>query len=220
MADKQKIRNYACELLKDSQNGFGSASYNILKMVIAYIDSLPEEPVSEDLKTELNKYIKGHFTIDTEQLDRFGIEEKDYMYSMDESDMLALVEHFTNWQKTKEKPVSEELEEAAKSHAVERYKATRDMVLAEKCKWSFKAGAEWQKQQDQSTIELAEDHAMLAGMEKMKEEMMANAIDVEVKVDAGGYPYIDRTIELYDYDKDVPIAKEGDKYKVVLIKEE
>ena len=34
--------------------------------------------------------------------------------------------------------------------------------------------AKWQKQQDQSTIELAEDHAMLAGMEKMKEELMAN----------------------------------------------
>ena len=43
-----------------------------------------------------------------------------------------------------EQPVSEELEEAAKNHAVERYRATRDMVLAEKCKWSFKAGAEWQ----------------------------------------------------------------------------
>ena len=36
----------------------------------------------------------------------------------------------------------------------------------------FKAGAQWQKEQDQSTIELAEDHAMLAGMEKMKEEMI------------------------------------------------
>lgn len=36
----------------------------------------------------------------------------------------------------------------------------------------FKAGARWQKEQDQSTIELAKDHAMLAGMEKMKEEMI------------------------------------------------
>lgn len=38
-------------------------------------------------------------------------------------------------------------------------------------------GANWQKEQDQSTIEL---HAMLAGMNKMKEEMMANAIDGKV----------------------------------------
>lgn len=45
-----------------------------------------------------------------------------------------------------EEHVSEELEEAAENHAVERCRATSDMVLAEKCKWSFKAGAEWQKE--------------------------------------------------------------------------
>ena len=44
-----------------------------------------------------------------------------------------------------EDPVSEELEEAAKNHAAERYRTTRDRELAEKCKWSFKAGAEWKK---------------------------------------------------------------------------
>jgi hypothetical protein len=47
----------------------------------------------------------------------------------------------------KEEPVSEELEEASKNHAVERFRTTRDEFLAEKCKWSFKAGAQWQKQQ-------------------------------------------------------------------------
>ena len=77
----------------------------------------------------------------------------------------------------------------------------------------------WQKMQDQETIELAEDHAMLAGMEKMKEQMRAKAIDVEVKVDAGNYPYIPQ-MELYDYDKDEPLAKQGDKYNVILIKED
>ena len=58
-----------------------------------------EETVSEDLNTELDKYIKEHFTIDKEQLDRFGLEEKDYMYSMDKSDMLILIHHFADWQK-------------------------------------------------------------------------------------------------------------------------
>ena len=77
------------------------------------------------------------------------------------------------------KPINEDLEEAAKNHAAERYRVTRDRELAEKCKWSFKAGAKWQEKEDQSTIELAEDHAMLAGMEKMKEEMMSKAIDAQ-----------------------------------------
>jgi hypothetical protein len=37
--------------------------------------------------------------------------------------------------------------------------------------------AEWQKKQDQETIELAEDHAMMAGRMQMKEEMMKEAVD-------------------------------------------
>lgn len=44
-----------------------------------------------------------------------------------------------------------------------------------------------------------------------------DAIEREVKEDAGGYPYIDAT-ELYDYENDKPLAKAGDKVKVVFIK--
>lgn len=46
-------------------------------------------------------------------------------------------------------------------------------------------------------------------------------IERTVKVDAGGYPYIDcQSIELYDYDKDKPLAKEGQKVKVIIILED
>ena len=98
-----------------------------------------------------------------------------------------------------EEPVSEKLEEAAEvdficrceNHIFGMNFHKPDMISA------FKAGAKWQK-----------------------EQMMAEAIDVEVKADAGGYPYIDRCIELYDYDKDIPLAKEGDKVKIVVIKGE
>lgn len=41
-------------------------------------------------------------------------------------------------------------------------------------------------------------------------------VEREVKIDAGGYPYIDAT-ELYDYEKDVPLAKAGDKVKVIIM---
>ena len=68
-----------------------------------------------------------------------------------------------------------------------------------------------------TTHELAE--AFHAGMLEMKQQLMAKAIYVEVKVDAGGYPYIPQ-IELYDYVKDIPLAREGEKYKVVLMKED
>ena len=51
-----------------------------------------------------------------------------------------------------------------------------------------------------------------------KQQMMAKAVDATVHIDAGGYPYIPQ-MELYDYDKDIPLAKEGEKVKVIVIKE-
>ena len=45
-----------------------------------------------------------------------------------------------------------------------------------------------------------------------------DAVEREVKKDAGGYQFIEAT-ELYDYDNDKPLAKAGDKIKVVFIKD-
>lgn len=73
------------------------------------IQALQEEPVSDDLEEELDSYIKDNFTIDKEQLDRFGLDEKDYMYSMDKSDMLAMVRHFTELQPKKDVVITEDL---------------------------------------------------------------------------------------------------------------
>ena len=110
-------------------------------------------------------------------------------------------------------PVSEDLEKAA----VEAFK---QIVDSDKNSFLeiFKAGAKWQKQQIldcnitlQRTFDL--------GKQEMKQQLMAKAVDATVHIDAGGYPYIPQT-ELYDYDKDTPLAKKGDKYKVILIKED
>lgn len=51
-----------------------------------------------------------------------------------------------------------------------------------------------------------------------KEQMLAKSIDVTVHIDAGGYPYIPQ-MELWDYDKDKPLAEEGDIVKVLVIKQ-
>ena len=61
--------------------------------------------------------------------------------------------------------------------------------------------------------------AFIAGANWQKEQMTKDATKIEVKIDAGGYPYIPQ-IELYDYSKDIPLAKEGDKVKVIVIKED
>lgn len=77
----------------------------------------------------------------------------------------------------------------------------------------FKNGAEWQKKRDQETIELAEDHAMLAGMNRMKEEMMKDAVEGIV----GGHTDIPAFINLEIEHK--PNVKVGDKVKIIIVKE-
>lgn len=54
-----------------------------------------------------------------------------------------------------------------------------------------------------------------AGAKWMAEQGWSRELDV--KEDAGGYPYIP-AIELYDYDKDTPTAKVGDKVIVQIRK--
>ena len=96
----------------------------------------------------------------------------------------------------KEEPVSEDLEEAVDEYAPDFSNSIASKAAVNAVRDAFKAGAKWQK-----------------------EQMMENATEVTVHVDAGGYPYIPQ-VELYDYDKDIPLAKEGDKYKVVFIEED
>lgn len=76
-----------------------------------------------------------------------------------------------------EEPVSEDLEQKALSlfPVIMADKPFTELDLNEEKRRIYKAGANWQKKQGQETIELAEDHAMLAGMVKGKEEAITKA---------------------------------------------
>jgi len=85
--------------------------------------------------------------------------------------------------------------------AAERYASCVDMgTCGELIFPAFMAGADWQKKQDQETIELAEDHAMLAGRMQMKEEMQKimesdpDAIEKTPKQDYSGLNDFERAI--------------------------
>lgn len=66
-----------------------------------------------------------------------------FMHGGEADELLAMFEEAVDHSNILD--VSNDLEEAAKNHAAERFRVTRDRELAEKCKWSFKAGAEWSK---------------------------------------------------------------------------
>jgi hypothetical protein len=78
----------------------------------------------------------------------------------------------------KEESESEDLEE----EITKCYNSRNDLMMTRKQFGELiHHFAEWQKQKDQETIELAEDHAMLARMNKMKEEMMKDAVEGRVQ---------------------------------------
>lgn len=79
---------------------------------------------------------------------------------------------------------------------------------------ALKAGAEWQKVQDQKTIELAEDHAMLAGMNKMEKQMLEEAMEGMVCATITGTNAISFLSPLPDE------LNAGDKVKIIVIKED
>lgn len=111
-----------------------------------------------------------------------------------------------------EEPVSEDLEEAAHEYADLRQSNYETAFYA------FMSGSKWQKAKDQETIELAEDHAMLAGMEKMKEQMMKDAVGGYVieDIEEGNGDFLLSA----DYLPASMGLKDRQKVKVIIIKDE
>lgn len=142
---------------------------------------------AEKIKAEIEKR-KDEYMTQANSFESLGITEKMDFFAKLASNMAALIRYINSLE---EEPESNDLEEAAKN-----YEEDAIFYAARRISDFFKAGAEWQK-----------------------ERILNNAIEREVKVDAGGYPYIDVT-ELYDYDKDKPLVKEGDKVKLIIIIEE
>ena len=96
------------------------------------------------LVTEIKKRQKEH---DEKKYDYASSDH--FWASVEDGKILSLIDTLEVKEilSLQEEPVSKELGEAAKNHAVERFRTTRDRELAEKCKWSFKAGASWKKEE-------------------------------------------------------------------------
>ena len=133
-------------------------AYKELKCVLDYIDSLQEEPKFKtgDRIKPVDSSLGSPRTI---------LEVCDGWYVTDQGTLDF--EYEDNWKAVGE-PVSEDLEEASKNYALNNtpWDDCKDEIQE-----SFKAGSKWQKQQDQSTIELAEDHAYFAGRTKTIDEI-------------------------------------------------
>lgn len=119
-------------------------------------------------------------------------------------------------------PVSKDLEEEIKRYGKEEM----PVVLESDLNDIARHFANWQKEQMirdcsvQASYEAEIEKAEERGYNLCKQQMLKDAWEREVKIDSGGYPYIDITAELYDYEHDVPLAKEGELVKIVIVKED
>ena len=114
---------------------------------------------------------------------------------------------------------AEGLEEATHNYVVDiRLGYPRVMDETDKYIYNaFKAGAEWQKSKDQELIELAEDHAMLAGMNKMEQQMLDGA--VEGRIGQAGF-HNSIYIKEPEWCDTIDKFNDGDKVRVIVIKDD
>lgn len=63
-------------------------------------------------------------------------------------------------------------------------------------------------------------HFFELGLKEKQENNVIGTFEREVKIDDAGYPYIDCDFEFYGYEPGIPLAKKGDKIKIVVAKEE
>lgn len=135
----------------------------------------------------------------------------DFTYYEGMADALDLFEQFID---ALEEPVPADLEEAARNYAMRdkwTYEHFGDMVMK-----AVFFGAKWQEEQDKGTIELAEDHAFLAGADWQKEQGVL--VHGEVELDFSDPDDIYARRLLIDYYKELgpALMKFNPKDKVII----
>lgn len=189
-------------------NGIVSAKKNICKHIKSFIDSLPEEPVSENLEEVATKWDEtASFQPFYMQLDSNGnpCEVKQDITTHKESFKAG-----AEWQKQKDEELFSKdtwtyIEENYPNITKEEKLRLYDISIKSRL-----AGAETFKKHMKETLQTEYEK----GLFDMREKMMKDAIDATIlDVDA-------QTIEFGLWPEKLPDIKEGDKVKIIIIKKE
>ena len=176
MADKvQKIREEVVRMhnllpIMDGDNIYVNYADRICTTLEMYIDSLQEEPIFHVGDTIRHKEENDSFKI-------LAIEDDCYKL---ENNIVVSIAAQDSWELVEE-PISEELEQE-----IDKYVNIPDNQglpdLRRELSDCARHFANWQKEQDKETIELAEDHAMFAGMVKGTEHTIGKVRSILNKV--------------------------------------
>ena len=205
MTDKEKIRKEVerlmTELIQEKEKGFGSdiddACILELQNVLTYIDSLQEEPVAPKvLEDMLNaKTAAESLGISQEEHDRIVDE---LIYGKEPE--LVDVDDLPNKEK---EPVSEDLEKAANEWDAKASFTPFYMALDDK-------GNPYEVRQDYTT----HAESFKAGAEWQKQQIMKEAVDGLVICDELTHGYKDIAMHIPNN------LEVGDKVRLIIIKEE
>ena len=196
MTFKDKVIKYLEDFIDDKFCDYATGR-DIRVFVLPHIKSMQEDPVSEDVVSAANHaWLKSK---DTESYaDTFTDGFKagaQWQKEQFEKNRLKHCDSITSEQA--------ELEQGFIDQHLDKYQRMPTFLDA------IEYGMRLKEKEMQSTIELAEDHAMFAGMEKMKEQMMKDAVDFEVLEHE------------WNGDTLIPVKglNIGDKIKLIIIKE-
>lgn len=217
MSDKVQLIREEIERLQRNLNecispnnpilpGTLNVTFNRLK---DFIDSLPEEPASEDLEEEIDRF--------EEWLNSYN--QSDYPTSYTVRD---IARHFAEWQREKDIKLEkiDDLEEFAQKWAYSNYHKELDEVNCGCLYSGVKKGAEWQKQKDledslKSNMTMP-NKFYEKGRLDMRQQMMKDAVEGRVQCGYGDGNKLSIKAML-PQDSDLKYA---DKVKVLILKTE
>ena len=159
--------------------------------------------VRAEIEMRKKEVIDNIFELGNSESERIGLFDRKELYD----DLLSFIDSMTK------EPVSEDLDLGCGVIWKGEEPVSEDFEEA------VNAYIGYAPEVDESSSTYGKRQAFIAGANWQKQQMMAKAVDATEHIDAGGYPYIPQ-MELYDYDKDIPLAKEGEKVKVIVIKED
>lgn len=149
-------------------------------------------------------------------------EETIRKYNLDNlNDLIAFSNSEAMEQKYPE-PASEDLEDAARKYKMRTpFQYPNELHPAYQ---GFKAGAKWQKEQDQKELQLAEEHGILTGMNMEREKMMKDAVEADIAesftpVSESPDIYMHGFTCVYEEKESTPYVVAPCKVKLIIIKE-
>ena len=165
---KAEAERLKSELIQEAKKGYKSefdeGRISSFEDMITFIDSLEEEPISNDLKEAAIEAFKQ--IVESDKNSFLEIFKSGAEWGMRQAEAKIQAQSTALAHGCPKELTSNDLEEAAHSYVdttIEWFDSEGNPC----CYPAFIAGAQWQKERDQSTIELAEDHAYLAGQEKI-----------------------------------------------------